>query len=330
MSKLIMAVTDCEHIDYTQEREICEANGIGFVKYDLKDEAEAAEVLKEYTVVGNQYLKMTDSLMDKLPNLKCIVRYGMGVDNVDIAAATRHGIKVCNVPDYSVQEVAAHAFAMFMALTRKLKVMDRSMARGTWNYELSMPIYRYCEVTVGVVGFGRIGRTLAKMIHDLGCKVKVTDVMFPANLSQEDRERYSIPEWAELTTLEDILETCNAVSLHVPLSKENGGVIQKPQLEKMRRDAVLINVSRGGLINEADLYEALVNKTIAGAACDTFEKEPTPADNPLLQLDNFIASPHMAWYSEQASLDLKRKVAEECIRALKGEALRYQLNKSVQ
>lgn len=330
MSKLIMAVTDCEHIDYTQEREICEANGIGFVKYDLKDEEEAAQVLKDYPVVGNQYLKMTDSLMDKLPNLKCIVRYGMGVDNVDIAAATRHGIKVCNVPDYSVQEVAAHAFAMFMALTRKLKVMDRSMARGTWNYELSMPIYRYCEVTVGVVGFGRIGRTLAKMIHDLGCKVKVTDVMFPADLSQADREKYGIPEWVELTTLDDILETCHAVSLHVPLSKENGGVIQKPQLEKMRRDAVLINVSRGGLINEADLYEALVNKTIAGAACDTFEKEPTPADNPLLQLDNFIATPHMAWYSEQASLDLKRKVAEECIRALKGEALRYQLNKSVQ
>lgn len=330
MSKLMMAVTDCEHIDYTQEREICEANGIGFVKYDLKDEAEAAEVLKDFTVVGNQYLKMTDSLMDKLPNLKVIVRYGMGVDNVDIPAATRHGIKVCNVPDYSVQEVAAHAFAMFMALTRKLKVMDRSMARGTWNYELSMPIYRYCEVSVGVVGFGRIGRTLAKMIHDLGCKVKVTDVMFPADLSAEDRVKYAIPEWVELTTLDDILETCNAVSLHVPLSKENGGVIQKPQLEKMRRDAVLINVSRGGLINEADLYEALVNKTIAGAACDTFEKEPTPADNPLLQLDNFIATPHMAWYSEQASLDLKRKVAEECIRALKGEALRYQLNKSVQ
>jgi len=330
MSKLMMAVTDCEHIDYTQEREICEANGIGFVKYDLKDEAEAAEVLKEYTVVGNQYLKMTDSLMDKLPNLKVIVRYGMGVDNVDILAATRHGIKVCNVPDYSVQEVAAHAFAMFMALTRKLKVMDRSMARGTWNYELSMPIYRYCEVTVGVVGFGRIGRTLAKMIHDLGCKVKVTDVMFPADLSLADREKYAIPEWVELTTLEDILATCNAVSLHVPLSKENGGVIQKPQLEMMRSDAVLINVSRGGLINEADLYEALVSGTIAGAACDTFEKEPTPADNPLLQLDNFIATPHMAWYSEQASLDLKRKVAEECIRALKGEALRYQLNKSVQ
>lgn len=330
MSKLMMAVTDCEHIDYTQEREICEANGIGFVKYDLKEEAEAAEVLKDFTVVGNQYLKMTDSLMDKLPNLKVIVRYGMGVDNVDIPAATRHGIKVCNVPDYSVQEVAAHAFAMFMALTRKLKVMDRSMSRGTWNYELSMPIYRYCEVTVGVVGFGRIGRTLAKMIHDLGCKVKVTDVMFPANLSAEDRAKYAIPEWVELTTLDDILETCNAVSLHVPLSKENGGVIQKPQLEKMRRDAVLINVSRGGLINEADLYEALANGTIAGAACDTFEKEPTPAGNPLLQLDNFIATPHMAWYSEQASLDLKRKVAEECVRALKGEALRYQLNKSVQ
>lgn len=329
MREHTMAVTDCEHIDYTQEKAVCEANGIRFVKYDLHDEEEAARVLREYAVVGNQYLKMTDSLMDRLPNLRCIVRYGMGVDNVDIDAATRHGIRVCNVPDYSVQEVASHAFAMFMALTRKLKVMDRAMAKGTWNYELSMPIFRYSEMTVGIVGFGRIGRTLAGMVHNLGCQVKACDVMFPPDLSQEDRERYGIPQWVELASLEDILATCSAVSLHVPMSKENSGYIRMEQLRKMRPDAFLINVSRGGLIREKDLYEALVNGVIAGAACDTFEQEPTPADNPLLQLDNFIASPHMAWYSEQASQDLKRKVAEECVRALTGQPLRYQLNPSV-
>ena len=327
MSKMKLAVTDCEHISYEQEKAVCEANGVEFTKYDLTDEDEAAEVLKDYTVIGNQYLKITDSLLDKLPNLKCVVRYGVGVDNVDIPAATRHGVAVCNVPDYSVHEVAAHAFAMMMALTRKLKLMDRSMERGEWNYELSMPLYRYSEMTVGVIGYGRIGRTFAKMAHDLGCNISVYDVFFPPELSLEDREKYGIPEYVKLVTLDEIFTGSHVISLHAPLSKDSEGCVGKKQLGMMKPEAVLINVSRGGLVKESDLYEALVNKTIAGAACDTWEKEPTPKENPLLGLDNFIASPHMAWYSEQASLDLKIKLAEECIRALKGEPLKYQLNR---
>lgn len=328
MTQKTLVITDCDHVDFVQERAVCAANNIAFLKLDLKDEDAAAEALREYPVVGNQYLRFTDSLISRLPNLKCIVRYGMGVDNIDVAAATRCGVAVCNVPDYGVQEVASHAFALFMALTRKLKLMDRSVEQGVWNYELSIPIYRYSEMTVGVAGFGRIGRTFAKMAHDLGCKIMVHDVMFSPNLSDVERERYSIPDYVTLTSLEEMLAACNAISLHVPMSKENGGYIQKAQLEMMRPDAFLINVSRGGLVNERDLYEALVAKTIAGAACDTWVEEPTAKDNPLLGLDNFIATPHMAWYSEQAAEDLKRKLAEECVRALNGQPLRSQLNRT--
>lgn len=323
-------ITDCDHIAFTEEKKVCEDNGFEFVKLQLESGSEdaAAEALKDAVAVGNQYLKFTDSLMDKLPNLKCIVRYGVGVDNIDIPAATKHGIAVCNVPDYGSNEVASHAFAMMMALTRKLKMMDRSVENGAWNYELSIPILRYSELTVGVIGYGRIGRAFAKMAHDFGCKVAAFDVLFPPTLSEAEREKYGIPEWTTLMSMEDMFKTCNVISLHAPLTKESGGCVSAKQLQTMRKDAYLINVARGGLVNEADLYDALKNGVIAGAAIDTWQQEPTAKDNPLIGLDNFIATPHMAWYSEQASSDLKRKLAEECARYLNGEPLKYQLNKA--
>lgn len=327
MSAMKLVITDAEYVAFEEELAVCEANGLEFVKYDLKTEAEAIDALQEYPVVGNQYLRFTESLMSQLPNLKCIVRYGMGVDNIDMEAATKLGIKVCNVPDYGIQEVAAHAFAMMMALTRKLKVMDRSLCRGDWNYEHSIPIYRYSEMTVGVFGYGRIGRMFTQMAHALGCKIAAYDYLFPPTLSSEDREKYAIPDYVQLVTMEELFSTCHVISLHMPLSNENSGCVQKEQLAMMRSDAFLINVSRGGLVNEKDLYEALSTGKLGGAACDTWEKEPTDKNNPLLTLDNFIGTPHMAWYSEQASSDLKRKLAEECTRALKGEPLKYQLNK---
>lgn len=327
MRGMKLVITDAEYVDFQEEKAVCAANGLEFVKYDLKTESEAAEVLREYPVVGNQYLRFTESLLRQLTNLKCIVRYGMGVDNIDVEAATRLGIKVCNVPDYCIHEVAAHAFAMMMALTRKLKVMDRSVDRGEWSYEQSFPIYRYSEMTVGVFGYGRIGRIFTQMAHALGCRIAAYDYLFPPTLSQADRKKYAIPDDIKLVTMEELFSTCHVISLHMPLSSENSGCVQKEQLAMMRPGAFLINVSRGGLVNERDLYDALATGRLGGAACDTWEKEPTDRDNPLLALDNFIATPHMAWYSEQASSDLKRKLAEECVRALKGEPLKYQLNR---
>lgn len=324
-----LVITDCEHVDYEQEKAVCAANGFEFVKYDLKTEAEAVEALQGVPVVGNQYLRFTESLMKRLPDLRCIVRYGMGVDNIDLDAATRLGIAVCNVPDYGIKEVAAHAFAMMMTLTRKLKIMDKSMTRGEWDYEKSIPITRYEDMTVGVFGYGRIGRVFTSYAHALGCKIFAYDYLFPPELSAEEREKYSIPDYVQLVTADRLFSECHVISLHMPLSKENSGCVKKAQLEKMRPDAVLINVSRGGLVDEADLYEALKAGKLGGAACDTWQKEPVAKDNPLLTLDNFIATPHMAWYSEQASADLKRKLAEECIRALKGEPVKYQINRSV-
>ena len=325
--KKTLLIADCDHVSFAEEEQVAKQNGFDFVCLNLKDAEEAAAALQGYPVVGNQYLRFTAELMDRLPDLKCIVRYGVGVDNIDVSAATERGIAVCNIPDYGVQEVAAHAFAMMMALTRKLKLMDLSVHRNEWDYAKSVPIYRYSEMTVGVIGYGRIGRAFAQMAHSLGCRIAVNDILFPPSLNPENRKKFGIEDHIELMDLDSLMRSCQVISIHAPLSKESGGCVGKKQLELMRKDAFLINVARGGLVDEAALYEALAAGTIAGAAIDTWEKEPVPKENPLLTLENVIATPHMAWYSEQASSDLKRKLAEECARFLNGEPLKYQLNK---
>lgn len=329
MKQKYLVVSDCNHADFVEERKVAADNGLEFLNLNLlgKPEEEVVAALKDHAYIGNQRMYIGPELMDQLPGLKCIVRYGVGVDNIDISAATRRGIAVCNVPDYGTQEVASQAFAMFMALTRKLKLIDKSLSSGGWNYKLSIPIKRYTEMTVGIVGYGRIGRMFAGMVRALGCRIAVNDILYPADLSPEARKAAGIEEDVTLMSLTELLASCDAVSLHCPLTEETQYLINKETLGVMKDGAFLMNCARGGVVCEADLYEALVSGKLAGAGVDTWEQEPTSTENPLLKLDNFLASPHMAWYSEEASSDLKRKLAEEVVRGMKGEELNYQLNR---
>jgi D-3-phosphoglycerate dehydrogenase len=204
-----------------------------------------------------------------------------------------------------------------MALTRKLFVIERSMQRGEWNYEVSIPILRYSEQTIGIIGLGRIGKNFARLLRPLGSRVLAADPF----------SNCAPPEFSfvKMTTLEDLLRNSDVISIHCPLETAFH-MISRPQLRMMKKNAFLINVARGGIIDESALEEALREKWIAGAACDVFEKEPPEGLHPLLKLDNFIATPHVAWYSEQASSDLKRKLAEELLRYVNGETLQYVLN----
>lgn len=323
-----LVVSDCNHADFQEERAVAARNGLEFRNLMLlgKPEEQIVEALREHTVIGNQRLYIGESLMDQLPNLKCIVRYGVGVDNIDIPAATARGIAVCNVPDYGTQEVAAQAFSMLLALTRKLKTVDRSLSNGGWDYRLSIPIRRCSEMTVGIVGYGRIGKAFGKMVRAMGCKIVVNDLLYPPTMTPEERKRAGIEEDVALMTLPDLLACSHAVSLHCPLTEKTRYLIRGETLEKMQKGAILINCARGGIVCEQDLYQALVSGRLAGAALDTWEQEPTDPNNPLLRLDQFLASPHMAWYSEQAASDLKRKLAEEVVRAMRSEPLCYRLN----
>ncbi len=310
-----VVITDCDHVDLKQEAEVFHKYHVEYEFLDCNDTEQLIQKLQGVKVIANQYTPLTEQFFNEMKDLELVVRYGVGVNHIDIDAATRNNVIVCNVPDYGIQEVAAQALAMIMGLTRKLYHADRAMREGRWAYEECIPICRFSKLTVGIIGLGRIGTCLAEMIKGLGCRVIACDV----------RSKERVPEHVEIVPFEKLLQEADIISIHTPLETSRG-LIGIKELKLMKETAVLINVSRGGIIDEKALEQALREHWIAGAGLDVFVKEPVGKDNPLLAFDNVIFSPHMAWYSEEASVDLKRKLAEELVRYLDGEPLQYRLN----
>lgn len=317
MNEKLVAITDCDHTDIEVESRALAAAGLKAPWFKCKTEDDIIANCKGFKSVINQYAPFTEKVFAALPDLKVVVRYGVGVDNVDLAAATRHGVKVCNVPDYGMYEVADQAMAFMLALVRKVVFNNDNVKKGVWSYQKAIPIHRMSTQTVGVIGVGRIGTAFAERAKAFGLTVLATD-------DKAVKEGRTKP-YMEMVSLDELLERSDIISVHCPLDG-NHNLIAAPQLKKMKKTAYIINVSRGGIINEKDLYDALVDGTIAGAACDVFAPEP-PKENPLLKLDNFLASPHIAWYSEESAVELERKVAEEAARGALGQPLLNIVNK---
>jgi D-3-phosphoglycerate dehydrogenase / 2-oxoglutarate reductase len=318
MNEKLVAITDCDHEDINVEAQVLAAAGLKAPWLHCKTEDDLIRDCKGFRSVINQYAPFTEKVFAQLPDLKVIVRYGVGVDNVDLAAATRHGVQVCNVPDYGMYEVADHAMGLTLALARKIVLNNNNVKNGIWEYQKAIPIYRFSTQTVGVIGVGRIGTAYAERAKAFGMKILAHDEYAQKNGKTKD--------YMEMVGLDELLERSDVISIHCPLDG-NRDLIGAEQLKKMKKNAYLINVSRGGIINEAALYEALVNKEIAGAACDVFSPEPVKKDSPLLALKNFLATPHIAWYSEESALELERKVAEEAARGGLGQPLVNVVNK---
>ena len=291
MNEKLVAITDCDHESIEVEAGVLEAAGLKAPWFHCKTEDDLIRDCAGFRSVINQYARFTERVFANLPDLKVIVRYGVGVDNVDLAAATKYGVKVCNVPDYGMYEVADHAMALALALARKIVFNNENVKNGVWEYQKAIPIYRLSTQTVGVIGVGRIGTAFAERAKAFGMKVLVYD--------EHAAKAGKTLDYMEVVSLDELLEKSDIISVHCPLDG-NRDLIAAPQLKKMKKNAFLINVSRGGIINEHDLHEALVNNEIAGAACDVFCPEPVSEYNPLLKLQNFLASPHIAWYSEES------------------------------
>ena len=214
--------------------------------------------------------------------------------------------------------MADHAIALAMGMVREVVKMNQFTKNEKWDYTKAIPIHRFSELTVGVVGLGRIGRNFAKKMHALGFKVIGTDPYFKATPETD--------EYVTAVSVEDIITKSDIISLHCP-ADGNKDLFNAETFKKMKNSAVLINVARGGIINEADLDEALSNGEIAGAGLDCMLGEPVSKDSPLFKHENLVVTPHMAWYSEEAASELKRKVAEESVRFSNGEAIHYPINK---
>jgi D-3-phosphoglycerate dehydrogenase len=229
---------------------------------------------------------------------------------VDVKAATKKGIPVANVPDYCIDEVADHTMALVLCTARKVIPAREQTKSGQWDLKQFFPIPALKDSTLGLIGFGRVPRAVAKRAKCFGLNVQTTDPFISAEVAAE--------HGVKLASLEELLSSSDFVSVHLPLSEETRGMFSAQEFAMMKPSAVFINTSRGPVVNEDALREALQSGKIAFAALDVLKAEPPLSDNPLLRMDNVIVTPHIAWYSERSIIELGIHAGEEIVRVLKG------------
>ena len=256
--------------------------------------------------------KMNRDRLRGLKSCRAISRYGIGFDNVDIAAAEELGIVVSIVRDYCIDEVAEHALASAMALARALPHWDRSVRSGAWRSGVRPHMRRWSELAFGVIGFGLIGRAAADKARNLFGRVLVYDPVVQPTENDHGAGCIFVP------ALTDLLSAADIVSVHVPLTDDTRNLLDAAALALMKKTAIVINASRGGIVDEGALLEALQNGWLSGAALDTFVQEPLPDDSPLLREGRLLLSPHVAWLSEEAELSLRQRASEELALVLGG------------
>jgi D-3-phosphoglycerate dehydrogenase len=251
------------------------------------------------------------------PRLRGVVRYGVGVDNIALEAAAARRIPVCNVPDYGVEEVSDHALALLLAVLRRLPEADARVRAGGWGVPRGRPVHRIAGSTLGMIGFGRIGAAFLRKARGLGFgRILVADPALDAP-----------PDGCTLADAATVAAEADAISLHAPATPATRRMVDAAFLARCRTHAVIVNTSRGALIDEAALAAALAGGRLHGAGLDVFEDEPLPMQSPLRNLPNVILTDHAAWYSEAAIADLQRKAAEEIARLLAGTPPLHQVNR---
>jgi D-3-phosphoglycerate dehydrogenase len=244
------------------------------------------------------------------------VRYGIGVDNVDLDAARERHIYVANVPDYGAEEVSDQALALLLGVVRRVATRDRAVRAGAWNVSRSEKMYRVAGCTLGLVGYGRIARTFERKMRGMGVsRVIVFDPYAAATAG------------VELVPLDALCREADFISVHAPLTPETRHLLGRREFESMKPTAIVVNTARGPLIDEAALVDALRSRRILGAGIDVYESEPPRPDHPLFALDNAVLSDHTGWYSEESVNELQTKAAEEVARVFRGDVPRHWLNR---
>ena len=270
--------------------------------------------------IVSDYLPVGETLLAAAPTLRIVVRQAIGVDDLDIPAATRRGVMVCHVPDYCIHEVAEHTVALLLSLQRKIMAGSRRMIRGDFDYFGLKPIHRLTGAAMGFIGFGRIARMVAAKLGGFNLDVRFFDPF----ITEEQIEG------ARNASLADVLAGSDVLLVHAPETEQTYHLLNEETLGQMKPGALLVNTSRGGLVDTTALVAMLEEGHLAGAALDVVEEERTlcPA-SPLCRLENVILTPHYGWYSEEALDNLERSVADALARALKGKPPRNLLNPEV-
>jgi D-3-phosphoglycerate dehydrogenase len=266
------------------------------------------------------YAKITGEMIRQLKRCRIISRFGIGVDNVDIAEATKAGILVTKVPDYCIDEVSDHTMALLLALVRKIPMSNAQVHAGQWKMPAVVPIHRLRGSVLGLVGFGRIPQVVAPKAQSFGLHVIAYDPYLPAEVfARAGVESVAFPT---------LLKRSDYISIHSPLLPETRGLFNAEAFRQMKQTAYLVNTARGPIVDEVALASALDAKQIAGAALDVMTQEP-PGQSPLLGRENVIITPHTSFYSEESLVELQMRAAEEVVSVLSGQAPRNPVNPEV-
>ncbi|PYU18858.1 MAG: hydroxyacid dehydrogenase [Acidobacteria bacterium] len=317
MAQLHVAVSDSVFPNLDPARAVLSKIG---AQLSLAEEPKAEAILRvarDADALLATYAKITAEMIRQMTRCRIISRFGIGVDNVDIPAATERGIVVTKVPDYCIDEVSDHTMALLLSAVRKIPFANSLVHAGKWEMPAVVPIHRLRGTVLGLVGFGRIPQVVAPKAKSFGMRV----VSFDPYIPREVFEHAGVQsvEFGELLKLSDY------ISIHSPLLPETQGLFNAAIFRQMKPSAYLINTARGPIVDETALAHALDAGQLAGAALDVMPKEP-PTDSPLFGRPNVIITPHTSFYSEESLVDLQTKAAEEVVRVLKGEAPKNPVN----
>ncbi len=319
-----VVITDYDYGDVDIETRILEAAGAEVVALQAKREDDLLEAARDCDAIMNQYARVGARTIAVMERCKVIARYGVGVDIVDVAAASAKGILVTNVRDYCTDEVADHAVSLWLALARRLFDYDRATHQGIWRWQSGSPIHRLRGRTVGIVSFGKIGQAIASRARPFGVELIVYDPYLAADVATSLGVRQ-----VDKATL---LAEADVLMMQVPMTAETRHFLGEAEFAAMRPGALVINTGRGPTIDNKALYQALVEGRIAGAGLDDPEEEPaklanwSPAGNPIFTLPNVIVTPHVAYYSEESIRSAREIAASEVARVLTGEPPKNPVN----
>lgn len=301
------------------EKEILKEINPEFIVTSCTTEEEVISVARDADAIINEFAPITKRVIESLGKCKVIARYGTGVNNIDIEAATGHGIIVANVPDYCFDEVSTQAMALVLACARKIVLLDNMVRiKRKWDFDVVKPLFRTQGKTLGLFGLGRTAQAVAKKATGFEFKIIAYDPYVSKTIPQ-----------VELVSFPTLLSNSDYISIHTPLTTETRHTFGEDQFKAMKKTAYLINSARGAIVDEKALYKALKEKWIAGAGLDVMEKEPPDWNNPLLDLDNVIITRHTAYYSQESFVELKTKVAEAVLAVLTGKLPRTFVNPEV-
>ena len=310
MAKFKVVVTDLGYPTYEHEKKVLEPVGAKLTLATCQTEEEVIKACRNADGVLLRSAPMTAHVIDSLEKCRVVARYGVGVDNVDVKAATAKRIVVANVPNYCDDEVSTQAVVLILALARKIVSHDRAVRQGAWDIGSSDPIYRTKGKTLGFVGMGRIGRNTAKKLAPFEMKMIACDPVV--------KQEQVVDIGVTMVDFDMLLKTSDFVTLHAPLMPATRHMIDAKALGKMKPTAYLVNTSRGGLIDQKALIHALSEKKIAGAGLDVYEVEPLEPDSPLKALDNCVLTDHAGWYSEESIVELQTRAAQAVAAVLSG------------